>query len=141
MFNKVILSGRLTKAIEIKKTPAGKAVASFQLAVECRYKNQAGEKVTDFLDCVIWNTLAENLAKWTGKGSLIGVIGRLEKRSYQNQQGQRVTISEVIVEEYTLLDYRQREEVLESLEEVPLPDYTHQEQTSFFQGRTTNIVD
>lgn len=141
MFNKVILTGRLTKAIEIKKTPAGKAVASFQLAVERRYKNQAGEKVTDFHDCVIWNALAENLAKWTGKGSLIGVVGRLEKRSYQNQQGQRVTISEVIVEEYTLLDYRNSEKAPESLEEVPLPDYTHQEQTSFFQGRTTNIVD
>ena len=141
MFNKVILTGRLTKAIEIKKTPAGKAVASFQLAVERRYKNQAGEKVTDFHDCVIWGALAENLAKWTGKGSLIGVVGRLEKRSYQNQQGQRVTISEVIVEEYTLLDYRQREEDLESLEEPPLPDYMQQEQTSFFQGRTTNIAD
>ncbi|HFU4465209.1 TPA: single-stranded DNA-binding protein [Streptococcus suis] len=141
MFNKVILTGRLTKAIEIKKTPAGKSVASFQLAIERRYKNQAGEKLTDFHDCVIWDALAENLAKWTGKGSLIGVIGRLEKRSYQNQQGQRVTISEVIVEEYNLLDYRQREEALESLEEPPLPDYTHQEQTSFFQGRTTNIID
>ncbi|MDQ8764344.1 single-stranded DNA-binding protein [Streptococcus ruminantium] len=141
MFNKVILTGRLTKAIEVKRTPAGKSVASFQLAVERRYKNQAGEKVTDFHDCVIWNALAENLAKWTGKGSLIGVVGRLEKRSYQNQQGQRVTISEVIVEEYTLLDYRQREEAQESLEDAPLPDYTPQEQTSFFQGRTTNIAD
>ncbi|HFI0830399.1 TPA: single-stranded DNA-binding protein [Streptococcus suis] len=141
MFNKVILTGRLTKAIEIKKTPAGKAVASFQLAVERRYKNQAGEKVTDFHDCVIWGALAENLAKWTGKGSLIGVVGRLEKRSYQNQQGQRVTISEVIVEEYTLLDYRQRGEEAESIEEPPLPDFSGTEQTSFFQGRTTNIAD
>lgn len=134
MINKVILTGRLTKAIAIKKTSSGKSVASFSLAVERKLKNQSGDRVTDFHDCVIWGALAENLAKWTDKGSLIGVTGRLEKRSYQNQEGQRVTVTEVIVEEFILLEFRKQHRS----DYQPLPN---EEQTSFFKGQTTNFAD
>ncbi|MFA9492341.1 single-stranded DNA-binding protein [Streptococcus sp. E17BB] len=140
MLNKVILTGRLTKSLELKKTPTGKSVASFTLAVERRQKSSSGEKITDFYDCVIWNTPAENLAAWTAKGSLIGVTGRLEKRSYQNQQGQRVVVTEVIVEELTLLEYKRQANTQEvTISEAPAS--VPAEQTSFFQGQTTNFVD
>lgn len=134
MINKVILTGRLTRAIDVKKTSSGKTVASFSLAVERKLKNQSGERVTDFHDCVIWGILAENLANWTDKGSLIGITGRLEKRSYQNQDGQKVTVTEVVVEELTLLEFRRQR----SSEHQTFPD---EEQTSFFKGQTTNFVD
>lgn len=138
MLNKVILTGRLTKPLELKKTPTGRSVASFSLAVERRQKSSSGEKITDFHDCVIWNKSAENLTAWTDKGSLIGVTGRLEKRSYQNQQDQRVVVTEVIVEEFSLLEYRRQA----SSQETDTQNHSvATEQTSFFQGQTTNFTE
>ncbi|WP_449448649.1 single-stranded DNA-binding protein [Streptococcus suis] len=138
MLNKVILTGRLTKTIDIRKTTSGKSVASFSLAVERKIKDQSGNRMTDFHDCVVWGALAENLANWTEKGSLIGVTGRLEKRSYQNQQGQQVVVTEVVVEEFSLLEFKKQG----TKNRTSLPqDTTTSEQTSFFQGNTTNLVD
>lgn len=138
MLNKVILTGRLTKTIDIRKTTSGKSVASFSLAVERKIKNQSGERMTDFHDCVVWGALAENLATWTEKGSLIGVTGRLEKRSYQNQQGQQVVVTEVIVEEFSLLEFKKQG----TKNRASAPQHaTTSEQTSFFQGNTTNLVE
>lgn len=138
MLNKVILTGRLTKTIDIRKTTSGKSVASFSLAVERKIKDQSGNRMTDFHDCVVWGALAENLANWTEKGSLIGVTGRLEKRSYQNQQGQQVVVTEVVVEEFSLLEFKKQG----TKNRTSLPqDTTISEQTSFFQGNTTNLVD
>lgn len=138
MLNKVILTGRLTTTIDIRKTTSGKSVANFSLAVDRKIKEQSGKRITDFHDCVVWGGLAENLANWTKKGSLIGVSGRLEKRSYQNQQKQQVTVTEVIVEEFTLLEFKRQGT------EASSPSSQHMaqsEQTSFFQGNTTNFVD
>ena len=138
MLNKVILTGRLTKTIDIRKTTSGKSVTSFSLAVERKIKDQSGNRMTDFHDCVVWGALAENLANWTEKGSLIGVTGRLQKRSYQNQQGQQVVVTEVVVEEFSLLEFKKQG----TKNRASLPqDTTTSEQTSFFQGNTTNLVD
>lgn len=104
MLNRAVLVGRLTKELELKYTQSGTAVASFNLAVNRQFTNQQGEREADFISCVIWRKSAENLANFTHKGSLIGVDGRIQTRNYENQQGQRVYITEVVVENFALLE-------------------------------------
>ena len=104
MINRVVLTGRLTKDPELKYTQSGTAVASFTVAVDRQYRNQAGEREADFINCVIWRKSAENLVNYTHKGRLVGVDGRLQTRNYENQQGQRVYVTEVVVDSFTLLD-------------------------------------
>ena len=87
--NTVQLVGRLTKDVDLKFTQTGEAVANFTIAVNRNFTNQQGEREADFINCVIWRKSAENLANFTRKGSLIGLDGRLQTRSYDNQQGQR----------------------------------------------------
>ena len=107
MINRVILTGRLTNNPELKYTTSGNAVATFNLAVNRQFKNQNGEREADFIRCIIWRKSAENLTNFTHKGSLIGVEGRIQTRSYENQQGQRVYVAEVIVDSFALLESRQ----------------------------------
>ena len=107
MINRVILTGRLANNPELKYTTSGNAVATFNLAVNRQFKNQNGEREADFIRCIIWRKSAENLTNFTHKGSLIGVEGRIQTRSYENQQGQRVYVTEVIVDSFALLESRQ----------------------------------
>lgn len=104
--NNVNLIGRLTKAVELRYTQNGVAYGSFTIAVNRRFKNQNGEREADFINCVIWKKGAENLANFTQKGSLIGVSGAIQTRNYDNQQGQRVYVTEVLVENFDLLESR-----------------------------------
>lgn len=104
MLNNVSLVGRLTKNAELKYTPSNQAVATFTLAVNRQFKNQNGEREADFINCVIWRQQAENLANWAKKGALIGIIGRIQTRNYENQQGQRVYVTEVVAEQFQLLE-------------------------------------
>lgn len=104
--NNVNLIGRLTKAVDLRYTQNGVAYGSFTIAVNRRFKNQNGERKTDFINCVIWKKNAENLANFTQKGSLIGVSGAIRTRNYDNQQGQRVYVTEVLVENFDLLESR-----------------------------------
>ncbi|HFU3713982.1 TPA: single-stranded DNA-binding protein [Streptococcus suis] len=106
MINNVVLVGRLTKDAELKYTPSNVAVATFTLAVNRHFKNEAGEREADFINCVIWRQAAENLANWANKGALIGVTGNIQTRHYDNQQGQRVYVTEVIVSSFQLLESR-----------------------------------
>lgn len=101
-----MLTGRITKDIELKVTPTGKSVCSFSLAVERKYV-QNGEKVTDFINCQLWGKSAETLEKYGKKGMMIGVEGRLQTRKYTNQQGQTVYVTEVIVDSFTFLEKKQ----------------------------------
>lgn len=103
--NRIELIGRLTKDAEIRQTQSGKTVAAFTLAVNRRFKSQ-GQPDADFFRCQAWGKTAEVLHQYTHKGSQIGVSGRLQNRSYENQQGQKVEITEVIVESMDLLDSR-----------------------------------
>lgn len=102
--NSVSLIGRLTKDIELKYTPSGTAMGRFVLARNRRVPNQNGVREVDFISCIIWNKGAENLAKYTRKGSLIGVQGRLQTGSYDNQQGQKVYTTDVVVEAFDFLE-------------------------------------
>ena len=104
MINNVTLVGRLTKDIDLKYTSNGLAVAQFTLAVARDFANQNGEKETDFINCVMWRKSAETLANYAKKGSLIGVVGRIQTRSYDNQQGQRVYVTEVNAERFNFLE-------------------------------------
>ena len=104
--NNVNLIGRLTKAVDLRYTQNGVAYGSFTIAVNRRFKNQNGEREADFINCVIWKKGAENLANFTHKGSLIGVSGAIQTRNYDNQQGQRVYVTEVLVENFDLLESR-----------------------------------
>ena len=107
MINRVVLTGRLTKDPELRYTQSGTAVASFTVAVDRQYRNQAGEREADFINCVIWRKSAENFVNFTHKGSKVGIDGRLQTRNYENQQGQRVYVTEVVVDTFSLLDSRQ----------------------------------
>lgn len=104
MINNTVLVGRLTKDVELRYTPSNVAVATFTLAVNRTFKNENGEREADFINCVMWRQQAENLANWTKKGALIGVTGRIQTRSYDNQQGQRVYVTEVVAERFQLLE-------------------------------------
>ncbi|MFZ1759361.1 MAG: single-stranded DNA-binding protein [Streptococcus suis] len=106
MINNVVLVGRMTRDAELRYTPSNQAVATFTLAVNRNFKNQNGEREADFINVVIWRQQAENLANWAKKGSLIGITGRIQTRSYDNQQGQRVYVTEVVAESFQLLESR-----------------------------------
>ena len=106
MINNVVLIGRLTRDVELRYTPSNIAVATFNLAVNRNFKNQDGEREADFINCVMWQKSAENLANWTRKGMLIGITGRIQTRSYENQQGQRVYVTEVVADSFQVLEKR-----------------------------------
>lgn len=107
MINNVTLIGHLTRDVEVKYTGNGTAVATFNLAVNRNFTNASGERDADFINCVIWKKPAETLANYTRKGSKIGIVGRIQTRNYENQQGQRVYVTEVVVESFQLLDAKQ----------------------------------
>lgn len=108
MINNVTLVGRLTKDIEIRKTNSGKSNTSFNLAVNRRFKQQ-GQPDADFISCVAWGNVADLLAKYTSKGSLIGVEGRIQTRSYESS-GRTVYVTEVVVENVTFLESKKKEQ-------------------------------
>ena len=104
MINNVVLVGRLAKDIELKYTQSNVAVAKFTLVVNRKFKNANGEREADFINCVIWRQSAENLANWCKKGELVGITGSLQVRNYENQQGKRVYVSEVIADGFQKLE-------------------------------------
>ena len=104
MINNVTLVGRMTRDAELRYTPQNQAVATFTLAVNRNFKNANGDREADFINCVIWRQQAENLANWAKKGALIAITGRIQTRNYENQQGQRVYVTEVVAETFQLLE-------------------------------------
>lgn len=104
MLNRIILIGRLTADPELRYTPTGTAVASFTLAVDRPRANQMGERETDFINIVVWQKLGELCAQYLKKGRLAAVEGRLQIRSYENREGQRVRVAEVVADNVRFLD-------------------------------------
>jgi single-strand DNA-binding protein len=104
MMNRIILIGRLTQDPELRYTNSGTAVASFTLAVDRPRTNQAGERETDFIPIVVWQKQAETVAQYLQKGRLAAVDGRLQLRSYENREGQKVRVAEVVAESVRFLD-------------------------------------
>ncbi|EGL8584053.1 single-stranded DNA-binding protein [Listeria welshimeri] len=104
MMNRVVLVGRLTKDPDLRYTPAGAAVATFTLAVNRPFKNAQGEQEADFIQCVVWRKPAENVANFLKKGSMAGVDGRVQTRNYEDSDGKRVFVTEVVAESVQFLD-------------------------------------
>ena len=90
MINNVTLIGRLTRDAELRYTPSNIATAQFNIACNRNFKNANGEYDADFINCVMWREQAERFCNWTRKGMLVGIVGRIQTRNYENQQGQRV---------------------------------------------------
>lgn len=110
MLNKVILIGRLARDPELRYTASGKAVANFSIAVERPFTNQQGERDVDFINIVTWQRLAEICANNLGKGRLIAVDGRLQIRSYENPEGQRRWMTEVVANDIRFLDWPKQQQ-------------------------------
>ncbi|EMC0674033.1 single-stranded DNA-binding protein [Listeria monocytogenes] len=104
MMNRVVLVGRLTKDPDLRYTPAGVAVATFTLAVNRAFTNQNGEREADFIQCVVWRKPAENVANFLKKGSMAGVDGRIQTRNYEDNDGKRVFVTEVVAESVQFLE-------------------------------------
>lgn len=104
MLNNATIVGRLTADPDLRYTSNGTAVANFRLAVNRPFKNQNGENEADFINCVVWKKPAENLAQYMGKGSQIGVTGRIQTRTFQNKQDQTVFVTEVVADQVAFLE-------------------------------------
>ncbi|OFJ79993.1 single-stranded DNA-binding protein [Staphylococcus sp. HMSC056G08] len=104
MLNRVVLVGRLTKDPEFRTTQSGVDVAAFTLAVNRNFKSKNGEQQADFINCVVFRKQAENVNNYLNKGSLAGVDGRLQSRSYENKEGNRVFVTEVVCDSVQFLE-------------------------------------
>ncbi|MDG6161791.1 single-stranded DNA-binding protein [Lactococcus formosensis] len=104
MINNVVLVGRVVRDPELRYTPQNTAVATFTLAVNRRFKNARGEREADLINCVIWRQPAENLANWAKKGTLVGITGSIQVRNYENKEGQRVYVTEVLADNFQMIE-------------------------------------
>ncbi|WP_338541195.1 single-stranded DNA-binding protein [Paenibacillus tundrae] len=109
MLNRVILIGRLTRDPELRYTPAGVAVTQFTLAVDRPFTSQGGEREADFIPVVTWRQLAETCANYLRKGRLAAVEGRIQVRNYENNEGKRVYVTEVIADNVRFLESASRD--------------------------------
>lgn len=110
MLNRIILIGRLTRDPELRYTPAGVAVTQFTLAVDRTFTGQNGEREADFIPVVTWRQLAETCANYLRKGRLTAVEGRIQVRNYENNEGKRVYVTEVIADNVRFLESTQNRE-------------------------------
>ena len=167
--NVVILTGRMAqdpRVSQVQGHSGPRTIANFSLAVRRNYKNQAGEYEADFIDCIVSGRQADNVANWTRKGSRVTVVGELKTRNYENNQGQRVYVTEVNVREVEFLDprdqnqqgqnqgygqpggYQQQGGGYQQQPAQQAPNFAREpqqqqqaQQGSFFQGNTTNPID
>ena len=137
MINNVVLVGRITKEIDLRKTQSGASVASFTLAVNRAIK-QEGQPDADFIQCVAWNKTADNMAQYLHKGSLIGVEGRIQTRSYDNQQGQRIYVTEVITQSVHFLETKNSAEQQNAQVQSNTYQNNNFSQNGFNNGYTTD---
>ena len=114
MINNVSLTGRITKDLEKHETGKGTSVVNFSLAVDRRWKNANGDREADFISIQAWGLTADLLCKYCGKGSLIGIEGRIQTRNYENNQCQRVYVTEVVAENVTFLDSKKNSQSQQS---------------------------
>ena len=104
--NKVILIGNLTRDPELRVTPTGRSVCSSSLAVQRTFANQAGERVTDFFNIIVWGKTGENCSKYLSKGRKACVVGELQTRSYEAKDGTKRTVTEIVANEVEFLSPR-----------------------------------
>ncbi len=103
MINRVVLVGRVTKDVEVRKTTSGLSVAQFTVACNRRQSANSPERQADFINCVAWRQTADFLSQYCKKGALVGVEGRIQTRNYDNAEGRRVYVTEVVCDSVQLL--------------------------------------
>ena len=109
MLNQIILVGRLTRDITVNKSDNGIKVATISLAIPRSFKNSDGVYDTDFIDCVAFDTIAENTSEYCGKGDIVGVKGRVQSRILE-KEGKKESVMEIIAEKVTFLSNHTKEE-------------------------------
>jgi single-stranded DNA-binding protein 4 len=114
----------LTRDAELRYTQTNIATAQFNIACNRNFKNANDEYDADFINCVMWREQAERFCNWTRKGMLVGIVGRIQTRSYENQQGQRVYVTEVVAENFQILEKRDNTANQNSMTEQMPPSYT-----------------
>ena len=133
MINRVVLVGRMTRDPELRRTPQGDAVTSFTLAVNRNYTSRDGQQQADFINCVVWRKPAENVERYCSKGSLVGVEGRIQTSSYDNSQGQKVYVVEVICDSVQFLETRAARERAQSQPQM------QQNNDNFYDMKTVEL--
>ena len=133
MINRVVLVGRMTRDPELRRTPQGDAVTSFTLAVNRNFTSRDGQQQADFINCVVWRKPAENVERYCSKGSLVGVEGRIQTRSYDNSQGQKVYVVEVICDSVQFLETRAARERAQSQPQM------QQNNDNFYDMKTVEL--
>ena len=103
MTNQMFLLGRLVDKPEVKELESGKKVTNLTLAVQRSYKNQDGEYETDFVDCTLWNHVAEATSEYCKKGDLVAVKGRLETNVYEREDGTKAKSYQVVADKISFL--------------------------------------
>lgn len=134
MINRVVLVGRLTRDPELRRTTNGTSVASFTIAIDNRTKGPNGEKTTSFIPCTVWNQAAENVSRFTRKGSLVGIEGRLNQRSYESKDNRKVSVIEVICDSVQFLERKD-----ENATSEPVQEYGYQEKAKEVEPETNNV--
>lgn len=108
--NKVILVGRLVKDPEVKTTQSQIALCGFVIAIDRKFKTASGERQADFISCVAWRQQAEFLGKYFQKGSRLAIVGNLQSRTYDDANGKKVYVTEVVVDEIEFVDSKKSTE-------------------------------
>ena len=139
MYNKVILIGRLVAAPELHKTSTDKSVARVTVAVNRRYKDQNGERETDFVNVVVWGKLAETMASYASKGSLISLDGEIRTRRYE-KNGVMQYVTEVLCQSFQLLESRAQRAMRENGGTGDLADIILEEEDLPFQDQKRKLV-
>lgn len=122
MINRVILVGRVTKDPVLRKTPNGTSVVSFTLAVNRNIKKE-GQPEADFINCVAWNKTADFMAQYVRKGALLGVEGRIQTRNYDDKNGKRVYVTEVVANSVQLLESKKDAQSEAAMQNDEYDDY------------------
>ena len=133
MLNRVVILGRMTRDPELRRTGNGKAVTSFNLAVNRNFKTGDGQEA-DFFNVVAWGKVAENTANYCSKGSLVSVDGRLQSRSYNNNQGQKVYVTEVVADSVQFIETRRSNNTTTTSQQGAVEQPTPTMDNSVFKG-------
>lgn len=133
--NRVVLVGRLTRDPELRRTQSGLSVASFTVAIDNRQKGPNGERTTSFIPCTVWGQVAENVSRFTKKGSLVGVDGRLNQRTYDSRDNRKVSVVEVICDSVQFLESKRTEDTFAQ----PTSNYAEQVKQNTFEVEENNI--
>ena len=139
MLNKAILIGRTTRDVDFRRTSSGTPVANFTLALDNRYVLQDGKPTTDFINCIAWNRTAETMDKYVKKGMMIAVEGRIQTRSYENKDGNRVNVTEVVCENMRMLESKKSSSNTGYYEDYSTEGYSRDDNSDIDMGPASSV--